>query len=850
MPKFWGISPVVLLVLVCVGTLELPYRRLYSSAWGSSNSESAGSVTEAKHTPIASLRQDASAQSIPVDPRALYQALNELRPDATRVYTVHDFTLRRDVANFTFTDGKLAFFQPLGGHVTGAVFSGRGRVIATPHERGERRSLAQFVGVPILDQVFSDAYIRFTDDTYAEIEQQLRSSGAEPTSDPAIAEQWRSYVSVLAPSQSLRIMTDWLAAEPLPYFYALLQGSLAGPFEVSVDQRRKEQVLIGQPKVINGAASYDIWALFPAEEPSIVPPEAFTPLDYRVESTIQEDLSLEGKTIVHLKAIRGGERVVSLELSRNLTVKDVHGEDGQPLVYFQNEELSRRSIARRGNDSVLVMLPAGKRSGEDCRLEVSYHGNVIEDAGNGVEFVGERGTWYAHLGGEHFADFDLSFRWPKRLTLVATGIESESRDGGDVKSARWHSDAPFATAGFNLSVYRSEAATGRPKVQVFANQLLEDAIAKRLRANAQFQGGLNSLDEARATHELVEIPEPPAPNPSDALTQVNANVRDSIRFLEKMNGDFPFDHLEVTQIPGSFGQGWPELVYLSTLAFLPAEAEHRAGFTEWTQEAARDLMPYHEIAHQWWGNVTGAASYRDVWIQEGMANYLALLYADNKKPSGRYLTRWLDHYRSELSVKPAGANHPVDEVGPLILGSRLASSKVPDAYETLIYGKGTWVMHMLRELMIDPGAKDPDAHFRELLRAILSEYRFRSLSTADFQRAIEQHMNHAMDLEGNHKMDWFFEQWVRGTGMPRYTVKFETKAHGAEFIVSGRIEQEGVEDIFTAPVPLYVAQAGGKPQPLGVVVTSGPETRFHFTSHVRSARVLIDPYNTLLCRKD
>lgn len=803
-----------------------------------------------KQTARRFLTQDFNAQLIPTDPRALYQALNDLRPDATHVYAVHDLTLRRDVASFTFTEGKLAFFQTLGGRVTGAVFSGRGRVIATPHDRGERRSLAQFVGVPILDQVFSDAYIRFTDDTAAEIGQQLRSSGAEEVDDRALAEQWRSYVSVLAPSQSLRIISDWLSAEPLPYFYALLHGASLGPFEVSVDQRRNEQVLIGQPKVSNGDAAYDIWALFPAEGSSGTAPEAFAPLDYRVESAIGDDLSLDGKTTLHLKAIRGGERVVSLELSRNLSVKDVRGEDGQPLVYFQNEELSRRNIARRGNDSVLVMLPAGRNAGEDFRLEISYHGNVIADAGNGVEYVGERGTWYAHLGGEHFTDFDLSFRWPRRLTLVATGVESESREVGEVKSGRWRSDAPFASAGFNLSEYKTAATAGRPKVQVFANQLLEDAILKRLRTNAQVDSALSSLDQARATHELVEIPEPPPPNPSSALTQVGANVRDSIRFLEKLNGDFPFDHLDVTQIPGSFGQGWPELVYLSTFAFLPAEAEHRAGLTEWAEQGARDLMPCHEIAHQWWGNLTGAASYRDVWIEEGLANYMALLYADSKKPSEHYLTRWLDHYRSELCLKPGGASHPVDEVGPLILGSRLASSKVPDAYDTLIYGKSTWVMHMLHQLMLEPGPKDPDGQFRELLRAILSQYRFRSLSTADFQQAVERHMTRAMDLEGNHRMDWFFEQWVRGTDIPHYAVKFETRTQGPQYMVSGRLEQEGVEDVFTAPVPLYAAQPGGKPQFLGLVVTSGPQTRFHFSSRIRPARVLIDPYNTLLCRKD
>ena len=163
----------------------------------------------------------------------MYQALSALRADGTRVYTVNDLNLRRDVINFTFSEGKLAFLQPLGGRVTGIVFAGRGHVIATPHERGERRSLAQFLGVPILDVSFSAAYIRFTDDTGAEIERQLKQNNAEPAADPVFAQRWDPEVAALGPSQSLRVMTDLLSTNPLPYFYTLLDGDSFGPFEVT-----------------------------------------------------------------------------------------------------------------------------------------------------------------------------------------------------------------------------------------------------------------------------------------------------------------------------------------------------------------------------------------------------------------------------------------------------------------------------------------------------------------------------------------------------------------------------------------------------------------------------------------
>ena len=156
-------------------------------------------------------------------------------------------------------------------------------------------------------------------------------------------------------------------------------------------------------------------------------------------------------------------------------------------------------------------------------------------------------------------------------------------------------------------------------------------------------------------------------------------------------------------------------------------------------------------------------------------------------------------------------------------------------------------MHMLREMMRDPSAKDPDARFRELLHSILTDYRFKTLSTADFQRAVEKFMTPAMDLEGGHSMSWFFGEWVRATGIPHYRVQFDVKPHGGEFVVSGKLEQTGVDDVFTASVPLYAARIGEKNQKLGVVVTTSPDTHFHFTSQFRPTHLVVDPHHTLLC---
>ena len=94
-------------------------------------------------------------------PREIYQALNALRVDPTQIYPVSDLRLRRDAVSLTFSDGTIGFLEAYDGRVTGCVFSGRGHVSANLRDPAERQSLAHFLGVPLLDQNFSGAYLRF-----------------------------------------------------------------------------------------------------------------------------------------------------------------------------------------------------------------------------------------------------------------------------------------------------------------------------------------------------------------------------------------------------------------------------------------------------------------------------------------------------------------------------------------------------------------------------------------------------------------------------------------------------------------------------------------------------------------
>jgi aminopeptidase N len=246
----------------------------------------------------------------------------------------------------------------------------------------------------------------------------------------------------------------------------------------------------------------------------------------------------------------------------------------------------------------------------------------------------------------------------------------------------------------------------------------------------------------------------------------------------------------------------------------------------------------------------GWSSYRDQWIDEAIANYLALLFADSRKPSEHELRLWLARYRKQLVERMPVREEPVGDIGALTLGTRLISSKSPDGFNQLIYSKGTWIIHMLREMLRQPGAKDPDAKFVALLHTLSTKYAYRALSTDDLQREVEAVMTPAMDLEGGRSMEWFFEQWVRGTGIPHYRVEYSVHNTENGLVVRGKLFQTRVPHSFIARVPLYGNSGAVRHVFLGTVLAEGEESSFQFPAQISPRKVVIDPFMTILCTSE
>ena len=781
--------------------------------------------------------------------RPLLEELYRARLDPALSFRVNDLSLRRDAIRLNFEHGTLMFFAPVAGRMTGAVFEGTGQVLVVPPLRAERHQLSKFTGSPILAETFSSAYLRFTDESFAELMAQIRGGRGRATHAPEVAEHWQPLIEPANRVHSVRILLDFLQSPPLPYFYAGIQGERLGPFDVIVDDRRAEPVLVGQLQSREEQRYYNVWASFPRREAA--PQAAGARAEhFRIHAVIHPDRNLEAEAEVEIQVTPPGRQLLIFNLSRRLRVEEVMQlqpdspqAPARPLEFIQDVTLSAEEAAYRATDFVLVLLPSGDPSGGTKArrlLRFRYHGSIIGEAGTGVMFVTARDTWYPSLEQTTPARFDLHFRYPRALELAAGGRRLEHREDGEWKECRYQASVPLPLAGFNVGEYETRTYGEEPaQVRVHANRRLETRLARSLGQLPELQAGPQPREAPLAG--LV------GSAPTLELDRVGSEVTAAFNYFTERFGPVPYGTLEVSPLPGRLAQGYPGLLYLSTLSYLSEADLERLGVPPASRTHLRLLMPAHETAHQWWGNWVWTSGYRDQWINEALSSYSALLMAEHRRGPGadeQVLRSWLESYRAGL-LQADEDGRPAEATGALSLGQRLNSSQSPNGYVTVVYNKGPWVIHMLRELLRD-SETGSDERFFEVLRRVVARGGSEPLTTEELQRAFEALLPPAADVENTGRLDWFFDQWVHDTGIPRYRLDWRLAGDASQgWQVEGSIEQSEVSDLFTMPVPVY-ARNGAAWSRLGTVVVTGTRVSFRLAAAARPDEVALDPLGTVL----
>ena len=827
-------------------------------------------------TVVVSAQQPAETTAATASPKAaeaLYQQLGSVGLDKTRVYKVRDASLDREALHITLDDGTIAFTEDVAGRVTGAFFEGDGEVLLVPPNQVERASMALFTGAAILEERFVSGYFRFNDDTFAEMQPSLR-----PADDATeFVSQWNQTARNLAESDALRLLlslsrtlpvngeaSPGAPEKPLPrsdrMLHARLQGRKLGTFDLYFDSGSAEQVWAGQLRTKEGQSYYDVWTSFALNQQGgrkegigIAAGEEGVSDDlvisrYRIRSSIKPPTQLDCDATLQMEVKQGGQRAVFFELSRFLQVKEVTA-DGHPVEFIHNQALEGTQLSRRGNDLVALVFPQPLRTGQKMELRFVYGGEVISEAGGGLLYVGARGTWYPNRG-LSMANFDLEFHYPEGWTLLATGKMMDAPATGQPSAAaeqasHFVSERPIPVAGFNLGKYtRATAHAGNTQVASYA------AGVERAFPKTTAEAVIPDVPGFRGTRsQTVEVVQPP-PTPAKNAQPIADQSARAIDFFSRCFGPYPYSELALTQMPGTLSQGWPGLVFLSSFSFLTPN-EKSALHMNPVDTAISESVVSHETAHQWWGDLIVWRGYRDQWIFEALANYSSLMILEAESPA--QFRAVMERYREDLLQKNKDGEQLLN-AGPVTLGSRLSSSHFPDGYDAISYGRGTWLFHMLRNMMRDGSSRTAasrqvaDEPFVRALRKVRDRYEGKAMTTRDLLNVLEEDLPPSMSYEGKKSLDWFYQSWVNGTSLPKLELqgtKFVDK--GRTTAVSGTILQKSAPKELVTLVPVY-AMVAGRPVLVGQVFADGPETPFHLTAPAGARKLVLDPNQTVLSR--
>jgi len=391
--------------------------------------------------------------------------------------------------------------------------------------------------------------------------------------------------------------------------------------------------------------------------------------------------SLAGTVVVTLEIMT--DDLEAIELNRGDLTVDSVSEEGKPMPF---EEVDRH---------LRVRLSRPARAGDRHEIEIDYHGTPRY----GLEFFPEQSQVYTIFSTSQWlvcvdapadrATLELSVVLPERLRSVANGrfLGSRSLQDGRVLH-EWHQNRPVPTYVFGF-------AAGR----------FTEVVERRGDVSLRHLG--DGFSEAE-------------------LGRVFADTAEMLAFFEDRSG-VPYDDPAYTQalVAETIGQE------MATFTLMSEDYGRRM-----LDDPASSSLAAHELAHQWWGNMVTCRDWRHFWLNEGFGTFMAAAWMEHRFGREAYL-REIQSSRDRFEkVRDAGGDRSL--VFP-------DWDRPTSADRTLVYHKGAYVLHLLREEMGEEAFWDGVRHYTQM-------YFGDSVTTPDFQETMEQ--SSGTDLSE------FFDEWV------------------------------------------------------------------------------------------
>jgi len=769
-------------------------------------------------------------------------------------YRCENFTLNLDVGTFQLKSGTITLLALVNKFETGAVFVGQGHFTLKPVDAIDTHEILRRTGNPTAEEDFAEVVFRFSGNLYPQFAGALGARTETPPEAAAAFQRWKDRVrhrheipegltqGLLEGETIDNVDADVLSTiynpKHPPFFNAYMRGTSHKDLRFFLRTRVGALPQLDSPEEValvnfNGGELDDgIWysqhlvsELKARTADSREDKRVFATKRYNIETVIAKNDHLQSRATVTFEPLIPAERVMKFGLLPNLRVTRVTDQNGQDLHFIQEN--------RKEDGSFYAILDEAPAVGQEHSISVEYVGDkVLVNAGNGSYYVQARQAWYPNLNGfGEKALYDLTFKVPPSNIVVSVGkLEGQSNEAGFAVS-HWVTPVPVAVAGFNYGQYKKMDYPDTITHYNISGFYLTD-LPDNLKPYEN--GALGGMSPTAMTKY--------------ALDQTRAQMQVCTMFF----GKAPYDSVYITEQPDfAFGQSWPGLVYLPISAYIDSTqrwmlfGQINTKFTGFVQE----VTP-HEVAHQWFGHGVSWASYHDQWLSEGFAEFAAGLFlqqALGKKWEKDYIDFW-ERQRVRILEKNNFGVSPND-AGPLWLGLRLISPRSAQAYQGDTYSKGAYVLLMLRSLMYGDQGDNRDQAFIDMMHDFMATHHDSPASTETFKAIAEKHMTKQMDLQQNGRLDWFFNEWVYGTQVPRYHLKYELQpADGGKVKVHAEVTQSEVDNHFAMFVPIFADFGNGMVR-LGQIGMVGPSTRtVDFTLDRQPKKVALNSYKDVLER--
>jgi hypothetical protein len=693
------------------------------------------------------------------------------------------------------------FFDNLPEAETALIVLGEGRVLFDPSSPAEKHQLELRYGSPILDDKINSAYLRFSPSFFKSNITITGGATPEP-SDESRIQSTRAYSIFSTNYPASFTIENSLTGERLSFlpqgdqavfdFRSRKAGDLTYIYSPSSEEeihliaRANDQIVnLYTPRTEELGARRMVVSLS----------QKVKVLHYQIDLDLQPDkFYLSARARIEVSSPESLESL-KLNLSPKLDIIRIYDSEGQELFYTQDRY--RRILY------VYFLRPVEK--GRIATVEIYYRGALepslqTADVIAGPQryeysFVGPRydtylysqsELWYPASPEEDFFTARLRVIVPPGYSCVANGLAVEE---GKVDSVRrvtsldkvgnpyfgFETKAPVKYLSFIVGKF--SRLTNGPSVSV----PVEAFIASDVRGARR---GL--IEEAKSVFKIYE----------------------------GWFGPYPFEKLTVVQRqwPTAGGHSPASFVVLNDLprmidGLLVPNPDSPVDLSRW-----RESFLAHEIAHQWWGQGVGGATYRDQWLSEGLAQYAAVRYLKAKLGDDAYAAALKKFAR--WTVKKS-------KWGPINLGSRLSYIDF-DAYQAIVYDKAALVLAMLTDIL-------GEETFFNGLRQFFAAFKFKAARTANF-RAI-------MEKVSGRDLGPFFDLWFGSHLLPQAMVSTSVRKDGGAFVVQVRVTQKGPAFVF--PLWLEWEEKGHTVRRMFVVDADVKE--FDAPCAVRPAHIKIDP---------